>query len=60
VLNGDSVTLVISNATAYFGDKALGSNKPVTVSGLALSSGAGTNYTVTDPSDVTVTSCRRG
>ena len=31
VLNGDSVTLVTSNAAGYFTDKNVGTNKPVTV-----------------------------
>jgi hypothetical protein len=53
VLNGDSVTLVVSNAVAYFADKNVGTNKPVTVTGLALGSTAAANYTLADPTNVT-------
>jgi hypothetical protein len=53
VLNGDSVTLVTSNAVAYFADKNVGTNKPVTVTGLALGSTAAANYTLADPTNVT-------
>ena len=53
ILNGDSVTLVSSNAVGYFADKNAGTNKPVTVNGLALDNGAGTNYAVIQPTDVT-------
>jgi hypothetical protein len=53
VLNGDSVTLVASNAVAYFADKNVGTNKPVTVTGLALGSTAAANYTLADPTNVT-------
>jgi hypothetical protein len=53
VLNGDSVTLVTSNAVAYFADKNVGTNKPVTVTGLALGGTAAANYTLMDPTNVT-------
>jgi hypothetical protein len=53
ILNGDSVTLVSSNAVGYFADKNVGTNKPVTVSGLALGGDAATNYAVIEPTDVT-------
>jgi hypothetical protein len=53
VMNGDSVTLVVSNAAADFADKQVGTNKPVTVSGLALTGSAAANYTLTSPSNVT-------
>jgi hypothetical protein len=53
VLNGDDVTLVTSNAVAYFADKNVGTNKPVTVTGLALDGAAAANYTLVDPTNVT-------
>jgi hypothetical protein len=53
VLNGDDVTLVTSNAVAYFADKNVGTNKPVTVTGLALGGTAAANYTLMDPTNVT-------
>jgi hypothetical protein len=53
VLNGDDVTLVTSNAVAYFADKNVGTNKPVTVTGLALDGAAAVNYTLVDPTNVT-------
>ena len=53
VLNGDSVTLVTSNAAGYFTDKNVGTNKPVTVRGLGLVGTAAGNYTLADPTNVT-------
>jgi hypothetical protein len=53
VLNSDDVTLVTSNAVAYFADKNVGTNKPVTVTGLALDGAAAVNYTLVDPTNVT-------
>ena len=53
VLNGDSVTLVSSNAAAYFADKNVGTNKPVTVTGLALGGVGATNYSLVTPTNVT-------
>ncbi|MFZ0827580.1 MAG: MBG domain-containing protein [Verrucomicrobiia bacterium] len=53
VLNGDDVALVTSNAVAYFADKNVNTNKPVTVSGLALGGAAAANYTLADPTNVT-------
>jgi hypothetical protein len=53
VLNGDSVTLVTSNAVAYFADKNVSTNKPVTVTGLALGGAAAANYTLVNPTNVT-------
>jgi hypothetical protein len=52
VLNGDDVTLVTSNAVAYFADKNVDTNKPVTVTGLALGGAAAANYTLVDPTNV--------
>ena len=53
VLNGDSVTLVTSNGVGYFGDKDVGTNKPVTVRGLELGGAAAGNYTLADPTNLT-------
>ncbi len=53
VLNGDSVMLVASNAVAYFADKNVGTNKPVTVTGLVLSGTAAPNYILADPTNLT-------
>ena len=52
-INGDDVTLVASNALAYFGDKKVGTNKPVTVTGLSLDGAAAVNYTLADPTNLT-------
>jgi len=53
VLDGDDVTLVTSNAVAYFADKNVGTDKPVTVTGLALGGAAAANYALVDPTNVT-------
>ena len=53
VLNGDDVTLVTSNAAAYFADKNVAPGKPVTVTGLALGGAAAANYSLVDPTNVT-------
>ena len=53
ILGADNVTLVSSNAVGYYADKNVGTNKPVTVSGLALGGDAATNYAVIEPTDVT-------
>jgi hypothetical protein len=53
VLNGDDVILVTSNAVAFFADKSVGSNKPVTVVGLALAGAQAANYELIDPTNVT-------
>jgi hypothetical protein len=53
VLNGDDVTLVSRNAVAYFADKNADTNKPVTVTGLALVGAASANYTLVDPTNLT-------
>ncbi len=55
VLNGDDVTLVSSNAIGYFADKNVGTNKPVTVVGLALNGASATNYSLIDPTNITAT-----
>jgi hypothetical protein len=43
------VALETNGATAAFGDKNVGTNKSVTVTGLAISGDASTNYTLTQP-----------
>jgi hypothetical protein len=53
VLSGDDVTLVTSNAVAFFADKNVNTNKPVTVTGLALSGAAAVNYTFLTPTNLT-------
>jgi hypothetical protein len=53
VLNGDDVTLVSSNAVAFFADKNADNNKPVTVTALALVGAAAANYTLVDPTNLT-------
>ena len=52
VLNGDSVTLVSSNAVAFFADKNVSTNKPVTVTGLALGGAAAANYALANPTNL--------
>jgi hypothetical protein len=52
-LNGDNVTLVTSNAVAYFAGKNVGVNKPVTVFGLTLGGANAGNYTLTQPQGLT-------
>lgn len=51
VLPGDTakVTLVTSAATGAFADSNVGTNKPVSISGLTLSGPAAENYTVIQP-----------
>ena len=49
VLNGDAVTLDTTNAVGAFMDKDAGTNKLVTVSGLALLGADAGNYTLTQP-----------
>ena len=53
VLGSDSVTLVTTNAQAYFADKNVGINKPVTVTGLALAGSAAGNYSLLVPANLT-------
>ena len=52
ILNSDAVSLVTSNAVGYFAGPNVGTNKPVTVSGLALDGNAATNYAVMAPTNV--------
>jgi hypothetical protein len=49
-LNGDSISLVTTNAVAYFANKNVGTNKPVTVSGLTLGGASAGNYILTQSS----------
>ena len=49
VLNSDNVTLNAANAVAVFADPNVGSNKTVTVSGLALGGSAAANYVLPLP-----------
>ena len=53
LLNGDTVAAVSSNAVAFFADKNVGTNKPVTVSSLPLTGDAATNYSVLGPTNLT-------
>ncbi|WP_219137188.1 YDG domain-containing protein, partial [Janthinobacterium sp. UMAB-60] len=48
-------TLVVSGGTGVFGDKNAGNGKAVTVSGVSLADGTGlaSNYSVTNPTNVT-------
>jgi hypothetical protein len=52
ILNSDAVGLVTSNAVGYFAGPNVGTNQPVTVSGLALAGNAATNYMVMAPTNV--------
>ncbi|MFO1475573.1 MAG: YDG domain-containing protein [Verrucomicrobiota bacterium] len=52
VFNGDDVSLVTSNAVAAFADKNVATNKPVTVTGLALGGAAAPNYTLAIPTNL--------
>jgi hypothetical protein len=49
VVNGDTVTLDTSAATATFASAGIGNNIPVTVSGLALKGVQAGNYTLVQP-----------
>lgn len=57
---GDSLTIDASGASAAFADANVGSGKAVTVSGLALSGSAASNYTLTQPTGVTATISAKG
>lgn len=50
VISGDTVTLLTTGATVTFGDKNVGTAKPVTITGLSLSGTDALNYTITSPS----------
>lgn len=49
----NNVALNSSSYTAYFANAGPGNNIPVTVSGLALSGSAATNYSLTQPTNLT-------
>ena len=49
VVNGDSVSLVTNGYTANFASAGVGTNIPVSVSGLTLTGGSAANYTLTQP-----------
>ena len=49
VVSGDTVTLVTSGYSAEFNDKNVGTDKPVTVTGVALGGADAANYTVSQP-----------
>jgi hypothetical protein len=51
VIGGDTVTLVTSGASASFADKNVGSDKPVTATGLTLGGADAANYSLTQPGD---------
>jgi len=53
IIEGDIVTLISSGATADFGDKNIGTGKPVTVSGLTLGGADAYKYTLTQPTGLT-------
>ena len=59
VVSGDNVAISSADYAASFADKAVGSNKPVTVTGVVLSGGDAGNYTVSQPSGRWQTSRRR-
>ncbi|QJX48210.1 T9SS type A sorting domain-containing protein [Hymenobacter taeanensis] len=60
VVSGETVTLNTSGATASFATKVVGTNKPVTVSGLGLSGTTASNYTLTQPTGLTATITAKG
>ncbi len=49
VVNGDTVTLSTSGATATFANKTVANNKQVTIAGLTISGTDAANYTLTQP-----------
>jgi uncharacterized protein YqfB (UPF0267 family) len=53
VVSNDNVSLVTSNATAFFADANVGTNKPVTVTGYALTGADAGNYTLAQPAGLT-------
>jgi hypothetical protein len=53
VESGDTVTIISSSYTASFANKAVGSGKPVTVTGVTLGGTHAANYTVTQPTGLT-------
>ena len=55
VVSGDDVSLVTSNATAFFADAEVGTNKPVTVTGCSLAGSDTGNYVLVQPEGLTAT-----
>jgi hypothetical protein len=53
VVGSDDVSIDHSGYSASFANKNVGNNKPVVVTGVALSGGDSTNYTVSQPSGLT-------
>ena len=53
VMGSDDVSLVTAGATASFADPAVGTNKPVTVTGYTITGADTNNYTLSQPSDLT-------
>jgi hypothetical protein len=53
IINPDVVSLRTNGYTATFADKNVGTAKTITLSGLTLSPGVGTNYSVTTPTNLT-------
>ncbi|MFO0957988.1 MAG: YDG domain-containing protein [Isosphaeraceae bacterium] len=56
IVPGDSVTIDVSAATAAFASKAVGTNQPATITGLALSGADAGNYTLASTSVATTAS----
>jgi hypothetical protein len=52
-VSGDAVSLVTSNAIAAFANPNVGTSKPVTVSGYAITGADAGNYTLTQPAGLT-------
>jgi hypothetical protein len=50
IQGSDSVSLSTGNASATFANKAVGQNKPITISGVTISGTDASNYTLTQPS----------
>ena len=60
VLAGDAVSIDGAAYTATFADKNVGTDKPVTVYGVALSGADADNYTVSQPEGLTADITRKG
>ena len=52
IVSPDTVTLDSASATGAFAEKTVGSSKPVTITGLALSGAQAGNYALTQPTGV--------
>lgn len=53
-ITGDAVTLSLAGASGTMADKNAGTNKPVTIAGVALAGADAVNYSLTDASTATV------